>query len=112
MKYLLCLFVFIIPFGCSSQSDNKSPSFEKAIQEYNLITSDQFMTLNCAETINKNRMLQFFKEYPQFNEDVRIVSIPNCYGAPNEEFFVLMYDTKREFYVPKSLPDVYRNDGK
>ena len=56
-------------------------------------------------------MKQFFKVYPQFNQDVQVVAIHNCYGAPNEKFFVLLYDENKDFYIPKSPPDVYKDDA-
>lgn len=111
MKYMFLVIITAFSYSCTAQDDKSRSTFEKAKTEYNLITTEQFSSLNCSETINKPRMLQFFKDYPQFHEDVKIVSIPNCYGAPNEKFFVLLYDKEKKFYVPRSLPDVYKNDG-
>ena len=111
MKFFLIVFVVMVSYSCEAQNSRSKSKFEKAKTEYNLVTTKDFPTLHCSETINKKRMLQFFEQYPQFHEDVRIVSIPNCYGAPNEKFFVLLYDDNKEFYVPKSLPDVYKDDN-
>jgi len=107
--------IFIITILCSStlafsQSDRSLDAFNKAKKEFNIITEKDFPRLNCAETINENKMKSFFKIYPQFNRDIQVVSIPNCYGAPNEKFFVLLYDETKEFYIPRSLPDVYKDE--
>ena len=110
MKQLLVFLIIFIAYSCSGQPSKTKRTFDKAKAEFNLVTSKDFSTLNCSETINKAKMLKFFERYPQFQEDVKIISIPNCYGEPNEKFFVLLYDDKKEFYVPRSLPDVYKND--
>ena len=94
----------------NGQKERSSVTFTKAKKEFNLITNKDFATLNCAHTINEAKMKRFFKVYPQFNQDVKVISIPNCYGAPNEKFFVLLYDENKDFYVPRSLPDVYKNE--
>lgn len=110
MKYCLFILLGLIGYSCNAQNARSDKAFEQAKSEFNLVTTKDFPTLNCSETINRKRMLQFFKSYPQFQEDVKIISIPNCYGAPNEKFFVLLYDEQKKFYVPKSLPDVYKYD--
>ncbi len=111
MKYFLVITLLVTAYSCNAQHVKTEKTFEKAKTEFNLVTTKDFPTLNCSETINKKRMLKFFERYPQFQESVKIVSIPNCYGEPNEKFYVLLYDEKQEFYVPRSLPDVYRGDN-
>lgn len=110
MKFFLAVLLIVVSYSCEAQHAKTKQKFEKAKSEFNLVTTKDFPTLNCAETINRKKMLKFFERYPQFHEDVKIVSIPNCYGAPNEKFFVLLYDENQEFYVPRSLPDVYKDD--
>ena len=92
------------------QNDRTEELFAEAIVDFNLIASSEFSSLNCGSTINEQKMQRFFEEYPQFNEDVKVVFIANCYGAKDEKFYVLFYDAKKEFYVPKSIPDIYKDD--
>lgn len=102
MKFALAFFLGIIPTLIFAQSKpSKDKRMVKAKSEYHLISNEDFEYLDCSQTVTGVKMKQFFRDYPEFGGNVKVIAIPNCYGNPGEKFFVLLFEENRDFRIPK-----------
>jgi len=104
MKFTWVLSLGLLPFMACTQSGQKNEeNINKVKSEYHLISNDDFKTLDCSSTVTRTKVLEFFKKYPQYQEEVKIISIPNCYGDPDEKYFVLLHEPSGNFKIPKFI---------
>jgi hypothetical protein len=109
MKFTLALLMVVVPLlGVAQTSQKNSIEFKKAKDKYHLISHADFETLDCTATISGTRMRQFFKEFPQFHAQIKVISIPNCYDDPSEKYFVLLHEPSGKFKIPKYISGSYR----
>lgn len=93
----------------SQSSDITSTLLREARAKYHLISSREVIDLQCQNTITVDRMKQFFVEFPEFHEKVKMVNVPNCYGQdPSIKLYVLVYEQNGIFDLPISVPGSYR----
>ena len=104
MRIALAIAIGLMPLlACGQTNEKTTRTLSMAKQEFNLVETSDLTFFNCSSTITEGKMKMFFRKYPEYSSQVQPVCIPNCYGNPDERYFVLVYESSGNFQIPTSI---------